>query len=129
MSEYCYLLPVAVLVNTGLPASEFQRQQQIQTEAEILPSENIRYQTFTKFVENGSRVRLSIEPFSPGNNNFKISFLDQNRNLLDINSVKMKLTQVEQGIGPIEVETKRNSKGIFSANAAFWFIWRMERTS
>jgi copper transport protein len=115
------LAAVAVLVNTGLPASEFQRQQQqqIQTEAETLPSENIKYQTFTKFVENGSRVRLSIEPFSPGNNNFKISFLDQNRNLLDINSVKMKLTQVEQGIGPIEVETKRNSKGIFSANAAF----------
>jgi copper transport protein len=119
------LAAVAVLVNTGLPASEFQRQQQqqqqqqIQTEAETLPSENIRYQTFTKFVENGSRVRLSIEPFSPGNNNFKISFLDQNRNLLDINSVKMKLTHIEQGIGPIEVETKRNSKGIFSANAAF----------
>ncbi len=118
------LAAVAVLVNTGLPASEFQsqqqlRQQQIQTEAETLPSENIKYQTFTKFVENGSRVKLSIEPFSPGNNNFKISFLDQNRNLLDIKSVKMKLTHIEQGIGPIEVETKRNSKGIFSANAAF----------
>jgi copper transport protein len=117
------LAAVAVLVNTGLPASEFQRQQQlqqqIQTQAQTLPSENIKYQTFTKFVENGSRVKLIIEPFTPGNNNFKISFLDQNRNLLDIKSVKMKLTQIEQGIGPIEVETKKISKGIFSANAAF----------
>ena len=118
------LAAVAVLVNTGLPASEFQRQQelqlqQIQKEAQTLPSENIKYQTFTKFVENGSRVKLTIEPFTPGNNNFKISFLNQNRNLLDIKSVKMKLTQIEQGIGPIEVETKKISKGIFSANAAF----------
>ncbi|HZC49311.1 MAG TPA: copper resistance protein CopC [Nitrososphaeraceae archaeon] len=119
------LAAVAVLVNTGLPASEFQSQQQqqlqqqIQTQAKTLPSENIKYQTFTKFVENGSRVRLIIEPFTPGNNNFKISFLNQNRNLLDIKSVKMKLTQIEQGIGPIEVETKKISKGIFSANAAF----------
>jgi copper transport protein len=117
------LAAVAVLVNTGLPASEFQSQQQqlqqIQTQAQTLPSENIKYQTFTKFVENGSRVKLVIEPFTPGNNNFKISFLDQNRNFLDIKSVKMKLTQIEQGIGPIEVETKKISKGIFSANAAF----------
>ena len=116
------LAAVAVLVNTGLPASEFQSQlqlQQIQTQAQTLPSENIKYQTFTKFVENGSRVKLIIEPFTPGNNNFKISFLDQNKNLLDIKSVKMKLTQIEQGIGPIEVETKKISKGIFSANAAF----------
>jgi copper transport protein len=117
------LAAVAILVNTGLPASEFQNQQQtqkqIQIEAHTLPSENIKYQTFTKFVENGSRIKLSIDPFTPGNNNFKISFLDQNRNPLDIKSVKMKLTQIEQGIGPIEVDTKQISKGIFSANAAF----------
>jgi copper transport protein len=118
------LVAVAVLVNTGLPASEFQNQQQIiqqkiQAEAQTLSSKNIKYQTFTKFVENGTRIKLSIDPFTPGNNNFKISFLDQNRNLLDIKSVKLKLTQLEQGIGPIEVDTKQISKGIFSANAAF----------
>ena len=120
------LVAVAVLVNTGLPASEFQNQQQIiqqkiQAEAQTLSSKNIKYNTFTstKFVENGTRIKLSIDPFTPGNNNFKISFLDQDRNLLDIKSVKLKLTQIEQGIGPIEVDTKQISKGIFSANAAF----------
>jgi copper transport protein len=118
------LVAVAVLVNTGLPASEFQNQQQkiqqkIQAQAQTLSSKNIEYQTFTKFVENGTRVKLSIDPFTPGNNNFKISFLDQNRNPLDIKSVKLKLTQIEQGIGPIEVDTKQISKGLFSANAAF----------
>ena len=118
-----------------MPASEFQNQQQIiqqkiQAEAQTLSSKNIKYNTFTstKFVENGTRIKLSIDPFTPGNNNFKISFLDQDRNLLDIKSVKLKLTQIEQGIGPIEVDTKQISKGIFSANARFWFIWRMERT-
>jgi len=119
------LIAVAILVNTGLPASEFQNQQKIQqkiqVEAQTLPSKNIKNQifTFTKFAENGSGIKLSIDPFTPGNNNFKISFLDQNRNLLDIKSVKMKLTQIEQGIGPIEIDTKQISKGIFSANAAF----------
>jgi copper transport protein len=119
------LVAVAVLVNTGLPASEFQNQQQmqqkVQAEAQTLPSKNIKNQifTFTKFAENDTRIKLSIDPFTPGNNNFKISFLDQNKNPLDIKSVKMKLTQIEQGIGPIEVGTKQISKGIFSANAAF----------
>ena len=119
------LVAVAVLVNTGLPASEFQNQQQmqqkVQAESQTLPSKNIKNQifTFTKFAENDTRIKLSIDPFTPGNNNFKISFLDQNKNPLDIKSVKMKLTQTEQGIGPIEVGTKQLSKGIFSANAAF----------
>ncbi|MDQ3869176.1 MAG: copper resistance protein CopC, partial [Thermoproteota archaeon] len=92
------LVAVAVLVNTGLPASEFQNQQQmqqkVQAEAQTLPSKNIKNQifTFTKFAENDTRIKLSIDPFTPGNNNFKISFLDQNKNPLDIKSVKMKLT-------------------------------------
>jgi copper transport protein len=123
------LVAVALLVNTGLPASEFQsqlqqqEQQQIQAQAQTLPSTNTttanQMFTSTKFLDNATRVNLSINPFTLGKNNFVISFLDQNKNPIDIKSVKMKLTQTEQGIGPIEIDTTRVSKGIFSANAAF----------
>src|ERR671923_106621 len=122
------LVAVALLVNTGLPASEFQsqlrqqEQQQIQAQAQTLPSTNTTTNqmfTSTKFLDNATRVSLSVDPFTLGKNNFVISFLDQNKNPIDINSVKMKLTQIEQGIGPIEVDTTRISKGMFSTNAAF----------
>jgi copper transport protein len=123
------LVAVAVMVNTGLPKSEFrsqlQQQQQQLGQASIptiLPLENAAINkgfTYTKFIENGSRVQLTINPYSLGDNNFKISFLDQNKNPIDMKSVELKLTQTEQGIGPIQVYTKQVSKGIFSASAAF----------
>ena len=91
------LVAVAVLVNTGLPASEFQNQQQIiqqkiQAEAQTLSSKNIKYNTFTstKFVENGTRIKLSIDPFTPGNNNFKISFLESRQK-----SFRYKVCEIE----------------------------------
>ncbi|MGC1929652.1 MAG: copper resistance protein CopC, partial [Candidatus Nitrosopolaris sp.] len=79
------LAAVAVLVNTGLPASEFQTQlQQLQQEQQQnLPGLNLanaittqQQQGFrtTNFVENNDRVTLSINPYTPGNNNFKISY-------------------------------------------------------
>jgi copper transport protein len=122
------LVAVAIMVNTGLPKSEFQsqlqqQQQQVgQASVPILPLENAAINkgfTYTKFIENGSRAQLTINPYSLGDNNFKISFLDQNRNTIDMKSVELKLTQTEQGIGPIQVDTKQVSKGIFSASAAF----------
>ena len=121
------LVAVALLVNTGLPASEFQsqlqqQQQQIQAQGQTLPSTNTTANqifTATKFLDNATRINLSIDPFTPGKNNFIISFLDQNENPIDIKSIKMKLTQIEQRIGPIEVDTTKISKGKFSANAAF----------
>ena len=84
------LAAVAVLVNTGLQASEFQTQlQQLQQEQQQnLPGLNLanaittqQQQGFrtTNFVENNDRVTLSINPYTPGNNNFKISYMDSRR--------------------------------------------------
>ena len=110
------LVAVAVLVNTGTPASEFQGVN-TQPQTQATPINN---QTFTeaRFVDNG-RVLLSIDPFVPGNNNFTVTFVDQNRNPIDVKSAQLKYTQVEQNIGPITVDAKPVSKGVFSANAAF----------
>ena len=122
------LAAVAVLVNTGLPAGEFQTQlQQLQQQQQNLPGLNIANAittqqqgfTTTNFVENNDRVTLSINPYTPGNNNFKISYTDSNRNPIDISSVQLRYTQTEKGIGPITVDSNKVSKGIFSVNAAF----------
>jgi copper transport protein len=130
------LAAVALLVNTGTPGSEFQGQQQQQS-ANALTTANSainttisqqQHFTSTRFVEGGNRVILSIDPFTPGNNNFKISFLDAKNNPLAIRSAQIRYTQIEKGIGPINVNTTEVSKGVFSANAAFGLPgqWNLE---
>ena len=131
------LVAVAFLVNTGLPASEFQnqlqpsQQQQQQFAASSLSSpvaastgdnnnnnSNQNGLISTKFLDNGSRMSLSINPFSIGNNNFKIVFTDLVNAHIGIKSVQMKFNQIEKGIGPINVDAQQTSKGVFSANTS-----------
>src|SRR6476660_9272664 len=64
---------------------------------------------------------MTINPFSTGNNDFKISFLDSDKNPIDMKSVQLRLTQVDQGIGPITIDAQQVSTGIFSASTAFGF--------
>ncbi|TSA17217.1 MAG: hypothetical protein D4R72_05415, partial [Nitrosopumilales archaeon] len=122
---------IATLVDSGLPASEFQNQLQSIQEQNVFAlttSDNIIYEnglTEAKFVENGSRIIMTINPFFTGNNNFKISFLDSNKNPIDMKSVQLRLTQVDQGIGPITIDAQQVSTGIFSASTAFGFPGRV----
>ncbi|HEV2192704.1 MAG TPA: copper resistance protein CopC [Nitrosopumilaceae archaeon] len=118
---------VAVLVDSGVPSSEFQNQLQSIQEQNIFalatPDNTISNNvlTETRFVENGSRIVLTINPFFTGNNDFKISFLDSNKNPIGMKSVQLRLTQVDKGIGPITIDAQQVSTGIFSANTAFGF--------
>jgi copper transport protein len=75
--------------------------------------------TATSYTENNQKVSLSINPYTPGNNQFQISYSDSNGNPVDIRSVQLRYTQTEKGIGPITVDANKISKGIFSVNAAF----------
>jgi copper transport protein len=114
------LVAVAVLVNTGTPASEFQSVIQ-SAQAQQSNSPTLLPQSFseTRFADNSTRVVLQIDPYVPGNNNFTISFLDNNKNPIDMKSAQLRYTQVEKNIGPIIVDAKPVSKGVFTANAAF----------
>src|SRR5437867_1159828 len=117
---------VAVLVDSGLPSSEFQNILQSLPDkvfALAANSNSVNIQQFsqTRFIENGSRIVLSISPFSTGNNNFNISFLDSNKNPIDIKSVQLKLTQTDSGIGPITIDANQTSAGSFSTNTDFGF--------
>lgn len=130
---------VAVLTNTGLPASEFQGQlQQSAKNSQQTDIQNLLITTSgtnngigdqgsvgggysaTQYLDNATaRIKLTIKPFSVGNNNFEIEFLDLSGNPIDMRMVGMKLTQTEENIGPIEIQTNKISGGLFTANASF----------
>jgi copper transport protein len=111
---------VAVLVDSGLPATEFQdllQSQQSGLNVLAATPSSIQQNVFTDtgFVNNGSRVILSINPYFIGSNDITISFLDTNRNPVDIQSVLLELAQTDKSIGPIKVDTQQISTGIYSA--------------
>ncbi|HEY9399507.1 MAG TPA: copper resistance protein CopC [Nitrososphaeraceae archaeon] len=118
------LLSVGLLVNTGVPESEVQDRAQAMTEAAI---QNVPYET-ARFLDNGTKVDLSITPFEVGNNNFKVSFLDTNGEPIDVQSAEIKYRQIENSIGPITVDLEKQSRGIYSVNASFGIpgTWDME---
>jgi copper transport protein len=116
---------VAVLVDSGLPSSEFQNQlQSLQNNVYALsinyPSISQEF-TQTRFVENSSRVVLTMSPFSTGSNSFNISFLDSAKNPIGMKSVQLKLTQTDSGIGPITIDANKSSTGTFTTNTDFGF--------
>src|SRR3989454_5938729 len=117
---------VAILVDAGLPSSEFQNILQSLPDKAFAFTANsnlINMQQFsqTRFIENGSRVVLSISPFSTGNNNFNISFLDSSKNPIDVKSVQLKLVPTDIGTGSITIDANKTSVGTFSTNIAFGF--------
>jgi copper transport protein len=114
---------VAILVDSGLPSSEFQNQlQSLENNVFALTANPSPTQfTQTRFVENGSRVILTMNPFYTGNNDFSISFLDSSKNPIDMKSTQLKLTQTDSGIGPITIDTNKTSTGGFSSSIDFGF--------
>jgi len=129
---------VAVLTNTGLPASEFRGQlpengednQQTDIQSLLITTSSTNSGTgdqgsiggysATQYLDNATaRIKLAIEPFVVGNNNFEIEFLDSSGNPIDIQTVEIKLTQTEENIGPIEIQTNKISEGLYTANASF----------
>lgn len=116
---------VAVLVDSGLPSSEFQNQlQSLQNKVFALTTNgnsNIQGLSQTGFIENGSRIILSMSPFTTGSNDFSISFLDSNKHPIDMKSAQIKLTQTDIGIGPITIDTNKTDTGTFTTNTDFGF--------
>ena len=118
------LLSVGLLVNTGVPESEMQNMSQASTAESI----EIEHYESTRFVDNDTKIGLSITPFEVGNNNFKVSFLDENGNPIEVQSAEIKYRQIEKSIGPITIDLEKQSTGVFSANASFGIpgLWDME---
>ena len=131
------LLMVSLMANSSVPSGQFpayenQRQLAIASGANG-PSDGQTTQgsgqnspITTDFVqttylgESGSKIKLAISPFDVGQNNFKISFIGADGNPVNsIESATIKMTQTEKAIGPITIDTSKQSDGVFTSDASF----------
>jgi copper transport protein len=114
------LLAVSLMANGALPAGQFplygrQPVDDLSAFAEEPNTEFVR----TLYANEG-KIQIVVTPFAVGQNNFRLTFLDQeSNNAVGIDSATIKLTQFEKGIGPIAIDTKKQSDNVFSAAAAF----------
>jgi copper transport protein len=115
------------MANMALPSGEFPAYERANAEditelgtaaSASLPNEK----EFSEiaYLANGNRIQLNIKPFTLGQNTFEVTYYDSNNSIARfINSSTIKLTQVERGIGPIEVDMSNQSLGVFSVDTAF----------
>jgi copper transport protein len=124
------LLMVSLMANGALPSGQFPAYEREQLDGQAAFAEAAPRTDFTRTLYTGEgTIKLGISPFVIGQNNFKLSFFEQDgSNATGIESATIKLTQLERGIGPITVETTEQSDNVFSADAAFSLpgIWHIE---
>jgi copper transport protein len=136
------LLMVTLMANSSVPSGQFpayESQEQLaaaagddssssggggggQANATSGPTSPLR----TDFVQtaylgnDGGKIKLAISPFDVGQNNFKISFIGTDgRPVSSIESATIKMTQTDKAIGPITIDTNKQSDGVFASNASF----------
>ncbi|HEX2614090.1 MAG TPA: copper resistance protein CopC, partial [Nitrososphaera sp.] len=119
------LLMVSLMANSSVPSGEFQgykEQQQIVAGGTSTPGQESPVKTDfvqTVYVNDG-KVQLAVSPFDVGQNNFKISFIGKDgKPVSAVESATIKMTQIDKGIGPITIDTKKQSDGVFTSDAAF----------
>jgi copper transport protein len=123
------LLAVSLMANGALPSGQYPVYARQQSDGQSAFAEEPETEFVRTLYAAEGKIQLVITPFAVGQNNFKVSFLNQDgSNAAGIESATIKLTQIDRGIGPIAVETKKLSDNVFSADAAFSLpgIWHVE---
>ncbi|MEO9295011.1 MAG: copper resistance protein CopC [Nitrososphaera sp.] len=117
------LLAVSLMANSSLPANEFpQSQQELSQQQSAFAQTGAASSDYRQilYASSGGRVDLTIGPFAVGQNKFVASFYGPDGKLAsDVSGATIKITQVEKNVGPIAIDTKKVSPGVFSADAAF----------
>jgi copper transport protein len=127
------LFMVSLMANMALPSGEFPAYERADvedvTEAGRTASASLvgngalsgeKEFSEVAYLANGNRIHLNIKPFTLGQNTFEATYYDNEGSTARfINSSTIKLTQIERGIGPIEVEMSNQSRGVFTVDAAF----------
>lgn len=122
------LLAVSFMANGALPSGQFPGYQKQTAPDQAFAEEIDTTFSRTAFIPDG-RITLSVAPFALGQNNFEVSFLDNQGDFASgIQSARFKMTQVERGIGPITVEMTKQSEGRFTSHAAFSLpgVWAID---
>ena len=123
------LFMVSLMANGALPSGQFPayQREELDTQAAFAEAPSTNFMR-TLYAAEGT-IKLNISPFVVGQNAFTLSFFGQDgSNATGIESATIKLTQLERGIGPITVETSKQSENVFSADAAFSLpgLWHIE---
>lgn len=127
------LFMVSLMANMALPSGEFPAYERADAEdttgaastasaslAGNRAPPNEKEFSEVAYLVDGNRIQLNIKPFTLGQNTFEVTYYDSNDSIARfINSSTIKLTQVERGIGPIEVDMSKQSPGFFSVDTAF----------
>lgn len=120
------LLMVAFMANSSVPSGQFpayENQKQLATSGQTTAGQQPAA-VKTDFVQseyvNEGKVQVAISPFDLGQNTFKVSFVRADgKPVGSIESATLKMTQAEKGIGPVTIDIKKQSDGVFSSEAAF----------
>lgn len=123
------LFMVSLMANGALPGGQFPVYERQQQDGQSAFAEEPRTDFVRTLYTGEGKIQLAISPFAVGQNNFQLSFINQDgSNATGIESATIKLTQVERGIGPIAIETKKQSGNVFAADAAFSLpgMWHIE---
>jgi copper transport protein len=138
------LLMVTLMSNSSVPSGQFpayQSQEQlaagggndggqsnaaaaaVSSQASPLKTDFVQ----TVYLEDGGKIRLAISPFDVGQNNFKISFIGTNGlPVSSIESATIKMTQPDKAIGPITIDTNKQSDGVFASDSSFGVAGRWD---
>ncbi len=123
------LLMVSIMANGALPSGQFPAYERELQDGQSAFAEEPRTDFVRTLYTGEGRIQFAVSPFAVGQNIFHLSFFNQDgSNATRIESATIKLTQVERGIGPIEIETTKKSDNAFSADAAFSLpgTWHVE---
>lgn len=123
------LFMVSLMANGALPGGQFPVYERQQQDGQSAFADEPRTDFVRTLYTGEGKIQLAVSPFAVGQNNFRLSFFNQDgSNATGIESATIKLTQVERGIGPIAIETKKQSDNVFAADAAFSLpgMWHVE---
>lgn len=112
---------VALLTNSSLPTSQSEQAQ----------AQQITYGFQTSEFSENARFDIDIDPFISGSNTIVVSVFDSNGNpLSDVNDLKVKVSNPQRNIAPIEIPTSKiaDSQNKFQGTLTFGFSgkWNIE---
>ena len=118
------LFVVSLMTNMVLPSGQFQTSDNnnfaISQETNLISDQvnsiSANNEYLTDIYSNNQKIQVKLEPAALGQNTITVSFIDlsSGQNDVDIQNTTLKLNQIEKKIGPIQLEMKHISNGIFS---------------
>ncbi|MGZ5491909.1 MAG: virginiamycin B lyase family protein, partial [Nitrososphaeraceae archaeon] len=123
------LMTNMVLPSGEIPSSTVNPNTYAGIDNTVKDTDNDNIQFSTTLYDNDNKIKLSLDSASLGENKIYLNFTDYDNNPAEsIDSAEIKLSQLENNIGPIPIEMDKIGEGRFSANIPLstMGIWNLE---